>query len=162
MTGSDAKGRGRLHGRGPGFFLALFPLVLAMGGCRQDGTPSRDVVLLETGEVQLPQGSRRHDVRLHGVGAEGEMTPATVEARVGDAVAFNAGDAITHSVVFLADRLDSAQVAFLESDGQLRGPPLLSEDASWIVTFEDAPPGDYPFACALHGGTGTIRLAPAE
>lgn len=160
MRSAGNIGRGRLRRGRPGFvFVALASL--AIPAC-QDGAAPPDVVLLESGEVQLPQGARRHDVRLQGVGAQGEMTPATVEARVGDAVAFNAVDGITHSIVFLAERLDGAQIEFLESTGQMRGPPLLSEGSSWIVTLANAPPGDYPFECALHGGTGTVRVAAAS
>ena len=148
------RGRGSLRAGRPGL---LFCTVLAIA-CSQDGVP-RDVVELDEGEVvQLPEGSQRHDIHLEGVGAQTEISPATVDATPGDAVAFVAADAVTHSIVFLADRLDSAQVAFLESSGQMRGPPLLSEDASWIVSLSDAPAGDYRFACALHGGQGVIRV----
>jgi len=148
------RGRGSLRARRPGL---LFCTVLVLA-CSQDGVP-RDVVQLDEGEVvQLPKGSRRHDVRLEGVGAQSEVTPATIAATPGDAVAFVAADAVTHSIVFLADRLDSAQVAFLENESQMRGPPLLSEGASWIVSLTGAPEGDYPFACALHGGQGVIRV----
>ena len=162
MTSRGAHGRGRLRARRPGLFFGvlLIPLLVA-AGCSQDGSAPRDVVRLETGEVQLPDGAERHDVRLEGVGAQGEITPAIVEARVGDAVAFDAADALTHSVLFLRERLDSAQIAFLESTAQMRGPPLLTEGSSWIVTFAGAPPGDYPFVCALHGGTGSVRLVRA-
>ena len=152
------RGRGSLRAGRPGL---LFCTLLALG-CAQDGVP-RDVVELDEGEVvQLPEGSHRHDVRLDGVGAQTEVNPATVGATPGDAVAFVAADAVTHSIVFLADRLDSAQVAFLESAGQMRGPPLLSEGASWIVSLNGAPQGDYPFACALHGGQGVIRVGARD
>jgi hypothetical protein len=44
----------------------------------------------------------------------------------------------------------------------MRGPPLLTEGGSWIVNLTDAPPGDYAFACALHGGQGVIRVGSAR
>jgi plastocyanin len=154
----DVHGRGGLRARRPGLFLCV---VLAFG-CAQDGPPPRDVVRLDEGEVELAEGSRRHDIMLEGVGAQNEITPATVAAGPGDAVAFTAADGITHSVVFLGERLDSAQVAFLERTGQMRGPPLLTEGGSWIVNLTDAPAGDYPFACALHGGQGVIRVGTAR
>ena len=154
----DVCGRGSLHAGRPGLLLCL-AFALA---CAQDGSPPHDVVQLDDGEVQLPEGSTRHDVRLEGVGAQTEVAPAEVGATPGDAVAFIAADAVTHSVVFLADRLDSAQVAFLESSGQMRGPPMLSEGASWIVSLKDAPLGDYLFACAFHGGQGVVRVGSAR
>jgi plastocyanin len=153
----DVYGRGSLRAGRPGL---LFGLLIALGGlaCARDGDPPRNVVELEEGQVQLPDGSSRHDVLLEGVGAQGEVTPASVQARPGDAIAFSVGDAITHSIAFRADRLDSAQVAFLETSGQMRGPPLLTEGSSWVVTLVGAPAGDYAFACTLHGGTGVIRV----
>ena len=146
--------RGSLRARRPGL---LFCLILALG-CARDGDPPRDVVRLEGGDVQLPEGAERHDVMLEGVGADDEVSPETVQAGPRDAVAFTAADGVTHSIAFLGDHLDSAQIAFLETRGQMRGPPLLAEGASWIVTLDDAPPGDYPFACTLHGGQGVIRV----
>ena len=151
-------GRGSLRAGRPGLLFCL----LLLTACSQDGTPPRDVVRLDEGEVQLPEGARRHDVQLHGVDSREEISPATVAAQQGDAIAFTADDAITHSVVFLADRLDSAQVAFLEQGGQMRGPPLLSEGSSWVVSLSAAPAGDYPFACALHGGQGVIHVGAAR
>ena len=147
-------GRGGLRVRRPGLLFCL----LLFAACSQDGEAPRDVVRLDEGEVQLPEGARRHDVALHGVGAQDEVSPTSVNAQAGDAIAFNAEDAVTHSIVFLADRLDTAQVAFLEHSGQTRGPPLLTEGSSWVVSLDGAPAGDYPFACALHGGQGVIHV----
>ena len=149
-------GRGGLRARRPGL---LFCLLLALSACTQDGgAPSRDVVRLDDGDVALPEGARRHDVQLEGVGADDEVSSGSVSATPGDAVAFIAADGMTHSIVFLSDRLSAEQVAFLEQGGQMRGPPLLAEGSSWIVTLSGAPAGDYPFACALHGGQGVIRV----
>ena len=156
----DAHGRGRLCTRRPGLLLAC---TVAFGALAcSNGEPPRDVVELESGQVQLPSGSRRHDVRFEGVGAQDEASPATVDATPGDAVAFIAADGVTHSISFLGERLDEAQVAFLDSTGQRRGPPLLREGASWIVSLAGAPPGEYPFACALHGGRGVVRVTAAR
>lgn len=157
----DVRDRGSLRAGRPGPFLVSLTLLLPLA-CTNDGEPPRDVVQLESGAVRLPKGSRRHDIVLKGVGAQGEMTPASVDARVGDAIAFNAADGITHSVVFVAERLDETQAAFLDTTGQMRGPPLLSEGSSWIVSLAGAPTGDYAFSCALHGGQGVVHVAPAE
>lgn len=152
-----AQGRGRLFGGRPGLLLAC-ALTLAAAAC-SNGEVARDVVELESGPVQLPDGARRHDVRLEGVAAQEEVKPDTVDAAPGDAIAFIAEDAITHSISFLGDRLVPAQVAFLDSTGQRRGPPLLSDRSTWIVSLAGAPAGEYAFACALHGGTGVVRVS---
>ena len=152
----DVYGRGSLRAGRPGLHFCL--LVVLLAGCSREGEAPRNVVELESGQVELPEGSSRHDVVLEGVGAADEVRPPSVQARTGDAIAFTAVDGITHSVAFAADRLDAAQVAFLESTGQMRSPPLLSEGASWVVTLLDAPPGDYPFSCTLHGGAGVVGV----
>ena len=156
--GRDGQGRGGLRVRRPGLLLGVL-LALA---CSGDETAPRDVVRLDDGEVQLPDGARRHDVRLEGVGAQNEVQPATVSAQPGDAVAFTAADGMTHSVVFHADRMSAEQVSFLEQSGQMRGPPLLSEGSAWVVSLNGAPAGDYPFSCTLHGGQGVIRVGAAR
>lgn len=157
MSG-DGHGRGGLLARRPGLLFGVL-LALACGG---DDSAPRDVVRLDGGDVQLPEGARRHDVRLEGVGAQDEVRPASVVANAGDAVAFTVADGITHSVVFLADRMESAQVSFLEQSGQMRSPPLLEEGHSWIVSLSGAPAGDYHFACTLHGGQGVVRVGGAR
>ena len=150
--------RGGLRAGRPGL---LFGLVLALGCGGQDGAAPRDVVRLDDGDIALPEGARRHDIALEGLGARDEVSPITVAASPGDAIAFIAADGVTHSVTFLADRMDSTQVAFLEQGGQMRGPPLLSEGSAWIVSLNGAPAGDYVFACTMHGGQGVIRVGAA-
>lgn len=124
----------------------------AVGG----GAP---VVELEQGEVRLADGASLHEVELTGVVPESGVTPPVVEARPGDAVVFEAQDALTHSVAFAADSLQPAQLEFLQSTAQLRSPPLLTEGARWIISLEGAPSGAYPFVCALHGGRGRIIVS---
>ena len=157
----DVYGRGSLRAGRPGLRFCLF-LAAACVACSSEGEAPRNVVELESGPMELPAGASRHDILLEGVGAQTEVKPATVQARPGDAVAFTAADAVTHSVAFRSDRLDSAQVAFLETAGQMRSPPLLSEGASWVVTLVDAPAGDYPFTCTLHGGEGIVRVGTSD
>lgn len=151
-------GRGRLAWRRPGrFFVAALTLLLALPACDALGGGNA-VVELEDGEVTLEEGASAHEIRLTGVVAAQEVAPQSVEAAPGDALVFVAADALTHSVAFDAGSLEPAQLEFLRSTDQLRSPPLLVEDARWIVSLSDAPAGTYPFRCALHGGSGQVTV----
>ena len=137
---------------------ALFCAWLSLAGCGDRRTDEPAVLELETDTIRLPPGTRILDVGIE-VRAEGsEFEPAAVSARQGDVVRFTAGDHRGHALVFDPARLDPEAAAFLESSGQLRGPPLLSAGTSWIVSLAGAPPGSYPFRCVTHDASGVLRV----
>lgn len=117
--------------------------------------------MLELGEdtIRLAPGATLHQVMLHADPGGAEMRPETVRARAGDVVRFTAADAQPHAVVFDAGRLAPPLRAFLERTGQLRGPPLISAGAAWVVSLDDAPAGAYPFACLTHGALGLLLVS---
>src|SRR5690606_13207810 len=108
--------------------------------------PERTPVL-ELGAViaQLPPGARIHEVRLGAAAPAPELDPDTVRARPGDVIRFTATATGTHAIAFDAPALAPAAGSFLAGSQQLRGPPLLSAGATWVVSLDDAPPGAYPF-----------------
>ena len=158
---SQIRGRGGLSVGRPGRRVSITLLVALLplfgGACDRMG--GGDVVELERGEVRLPQGASRRSISLGGVVDSTEIEPALTRARPGDALVFQPRDALTHSVAFLAERLQPAQREFLERTAQLRSPPLLSVESRWVVSLDGAPPGRYPFVCVLHGGQGTVEVA---
>lgn len=118
----------------------------------------RTVIELEDGEtVELGDGAVAVDVVLVGAGRAGALLD-TVRIRPGDAVRFVAADPMLHAVAFDVSLLRTEAAAFLERTGQLRGPPLIETGASWIVSFEDAPPGAYPFADLSQGVRGVVLV----
>ena len=78
--------------------------------------------------------------------------------RSGDIVRFEAGDASAHALGFEGTGLSAEARRFLEATGQMRSPPLLAQGNAWVVSFANAPPGEYPYRCATHGAPGRIMV----
>ncbi|MGH7553912.1 MAG: plastocyanin/azurin family copper-binding protein [Longimicrobiales bacterium] len=134
-------------------FCGLFVVT----GCREVAQ-SRPVVLeLESDTITLPAGARVVEIEVARKPA-GEFQPASTSARVGDVVRFVAKDGHSHAIVFDAGVIIPDGAAFLERTGQLRGPPLVHDGATWLVSLDGAPPGEYGFNCLTHAGRGSIRV----
>ena len=149
---------GRLRPGRPFVFLGI---ACALAACDRPGLPERPPVL-ELGNViaELPPGARIHEVRVGGAAPAPEFDPETVRARPGDVVGFTAGATGTHAIAFDAPALAPEAGAFLSDTRQLRGPPLLSAGATWVVSLDGAPPGTYPFHCITHGARGVLLVEP--
>lgn len=113
---------------------------------------------LESATVMLPIGVKLIEIQVSRGSANDEFEPASESGRVGDVIRFTAKDGHSHALLFDAAQIPSAAVAFLERTRQLRSPPLLHKGASWVISFEGAPAGEYHFTCATHGGGGRIRI----
>lgn len=134
--------------------VLLFAFLLA--GCEAMGVGGGETVVLDSTEVSV-EGAV-HDVRFAGAGATDSVAPARVEAEPGDVVRFVAGDRRPHAVTFAADSLEAPLRRFLEETEQLRGPPLVSEGAAWVISLERAPAGRYPFYCRSHDRAHGVLL----
>jgi plastocyanin len=135
--------------------------VLATAGCDRVGLPGADagprVLELEHETIRLEAGQRLVQVQVRR-DAAGDFHPDVVEANVGDFVRFTAADGAGHAIAFIGTGLAPAASEFLERTGQMRSPPLIAADASWVITLADAPPGDYPFHCTTHNAPGRLRV----
>lgn len=138
--------------------LLLGVLLAAAPGC-EAVLPGRGATLeLDGEEIELPAGARVHDVPLDARSADAGAPAPPVAVRRGDVVRFSPVDVQTHALAFDTAPITSQQRDFLVRSGQVASPPLLTPDHAWAVWFEEAPEGDYPFACLLHGRRGLIRL----
>lgn len=160
MSRPDVPAPGSRGSGRPGALLFPILLVALLAACDERvGERGRTVIELEDGEtVELDDGAVAVDVVLLGAGRAG-MLADTVRIRPGDVVRFVAGDPMPHAVVFDASLLPTEAAAFLERSGQLRGPPLVETGASWIVSFDGAPPGAYPFADLSQDVHGVVLVA---
>jgi plastocyanin len=135
--------------------------VLALAACDRAGLPGRDegprVLELEHETIRLDAGQRLVQVQVRRTAA-GDFEPDIVEANVGDYVRFTAGDGAGHAIAFVGTALPPQAREFLDSTGQVRSPPLITADASWVITLEGAPPGDYPFHCTTHNAPGRLQV----
>ncbi len=100
---------------------------------------------------------------LGGRGAREHIVPAQVELEPGDVVEFSTVDHRVHFLRFPEDSVTAQAWAFLVETGQEQSPPLVERGARFVVTFEGAPPGRYPFLSRGGGGvlSGviTVRLS---
>lgn len=129
-------------------------MVLALGfsACQPPEVEPTDPELRE--KLGLPADVAIHRVNVGGRGEEVRFAPGRVQAAPGELVQFLVTDRRLHVIRFVEDALDDEQVAFLRETGQLRSAPLVDPGARFVVTFEDAPPGEYPFESRGHGGRG--------
>lgn len=114
-------------------------------------------------ELGLSPGDRVHTVTL-ATGVSERPDPPSVRVVPGDLVQFVSSDWMVHEVHFEVDSMAAPQRGFLEETGQAASPPLLQRDARFVLTFEGAPPGRYPYR--LEGnrepGQGVIVVVAQE
>jgi plastocyanin len=111
--------------------------------------------------IRLEAGVRLHDVTLRRE-TGGEFHPAALQATQGDVIRFTADDMAGHAIAFVGAELDPAIRQFLEETGQLRGPPLITRGASWVITTQNAPVGNYPFHCSTHAVRGNMTVSARQ
>ncbi len=161
---SPAPGRS-FAGRPGAFLLPLLLLIATTAGCgeRRNATAARHRLPLGADTIDLGADVTVHEVRLGGDVAGPAIHPDSVRARVGDVLRFVAADARGYAVAFGDSTLPPAARQFLERTRQLRGPPLITTGASWVVSLKDAPPGRYPFRSLTRDASGlvVVEAAPA-
>jgi plastocyanin len=139
-------------------------LVLA-AGCDRAALPGMGgdqgprVLELAHDTIRLAAGERLVEVQVRR-DATGDFDPALAEAHPGDYLRFTATDRAGHALSFVGNELPPEVREFLEGTGQMRSPPLITVDASWVITLEGAPPGEYPFHCTTHNTAGRLRVTP--
>jgi plastocyanin len=127
----------------PGLFAVGLVAGLLATGCSD---PDPELVPDDRlrAELGLTGDDRVHTITVEAGTAE-EATPDSLEVLVGDLVQFVSGDWMVHEVRFETDALRAPTRTFLEGSGQLASPPLLQRDARFVLTFDEAPPGRYPY-----------------
>lgn len=134
--------------RSRGVRRALVPavsLLLTLVACGEEaGNPHPpDAVLRDS--LGLSESDRVHRVVLGSRDGADFIDPLEVSLEPGAFVEFFAEDRRVRTVSFLLDGLTADQAEFLRSSGQDRSPPLLELGSRFLVTFDGAPLGRYPF-----------------
>lgn len=162
MTLRSVRAPGSARRAGPGVFLGIC-VALGLASCKPPpGLQPPAELELEDRTILLERGVEVHEIRLRSPSTGDPVQPDSVPAKPGDVVRFVAADARTHAVAFDDAALRPDQREFLESTNQMRSPPLLATGSAWIVSFEDAPAGAYPFRSLTHDASGTIYVAGPE
>jgi plastocyanin len=141
--------------------VGLLLLVVLGSGCkRPDASLQPDALLRDS--LGLAEQDRVHRVRLSSPENRETIEPNSVEVRPGDYVEFMTTDRRVHAISFLLDSLPAGAADFLRGTGQESSPPLLEPDARFLVTFEGAPLGRYPFLVAGNGAEARGAITVAE
>ena len=90
--------------------------------------------------------------------------PELVSVENGAYVEFVSTDWLIHEVIFETDSLSAEQRAFLERTDQVASPPLVERDSRYVLLFDDAPPGRYPYRLEGNGrsGRGIIEVGSSR
>ena len=137
-------------------------LILTCFACEQPARARDDgprTLELTHDTIELPDGVTLVEIAVQRSDS-GEFIPSRAEARQGDVVRFIARDRAAHAIVFDGATLDAAVREYLEGNGQLRSPPLITDGSAWVITLDGAPAGDYPFRCITHNATGMLSVRP--
>ncbi len=141
--------------------LVACALAWGSAGCGPAVPPELqpDAVLRDS--LGLTSDHEVHRVLLTGGPVE-VIEPAALSVRPGVLIAFTTGDWRVHDVRFEVDSLSPEARAFLEGSGQVASPPLVNRDQRFVVTFEGAPPGRYPFLVEGNGAParGVVVVQP--
>lgn len=139
--------------------LALAGAVWASAGC-DDALPPLELRpdSILRASLGLTDRDAVHRVQVRSRGGVEIAEPSRVAVEPGQWVSFQGGDARGHVVRFDTLALAPEARAWLRASDQLESPPLLTPASRWIVSFRDAPPGDYPFVIEGSGETGTGRI----
>jgi plastocyanin len=147
----------------PRVALLLSVLAVVGSGCRRAGNELQpDQVLRDS--LGLGDEDRVHRVRLGSADNREVVQPPQVTVRPGDYVEFITQDRRVHALEFMLEELPPAAAEFLRRTGQQGSPPLVQADARFVVSFDQAPPGTYPYVVIGNGeeGRGTVVVAEQE
>jgi plastocyanin len=128
-------------------------------GCGGAGSDPRDPEVAAF--LGIPSATPIHRFDLVDRQGRVGLFPRTLDVAPGHWVQFVAADTRVYSVHFDRERFeDEAAWAFLQGLHQTASPPLTGAGARFIVSFEEAPPGTYPFRIEGQGVpvAGEIRV----
>jgi plastocyanin len=142
---------------------AVFALVAVVGlwiANRDDSggtpSPSGDTVLVNGSAVST---GRSHDVNMVLEGSNYRFMPAHLTIHSGDTVRFHNVSGGPHNVSFWSDSIpagaaDALKRGMLDQMAPLEGPLLTEPHGVYVVSFANAPAGDYKFYCLPHLALG--------
>ncbi len=123
---------------------ALAALAL-LGSVACDAPPD----LQPDAELQRAYGltprDRVHVVALEHVPPVERVSPVETSLRIGDWVVFQAADGFGRRVLFELDSLSAEALDWVTAHEIEAGPPLLTVGVRWVISFDGAPEGRYPF-----------------
>jgi plastocyanin len=138
----------------------LASALLALHACRQPPEARLQPDPLLQVELGLTATDRVQSVRITGGEVE-RAEPHLIAVEAGAYVQFISTDWLIHEVIFEVDSLSVEQREFLERTHQLASPPLIERDSRYVLAFEGAPPGRYPYRLEGNGRSGGGEIVVA-
>jgi plastocyanin len=136
--------------------VALLLTSLVSASCdraqRADGDQSDDTLIDQL--TSAPRGVQVHLVRLVVRGDTYAFEPSEIGISSGDLVRFVLGSAQPQSVAFGVSDLSAEAEQFVREQDLLHGELLTSPGETYDVSFQNAPPGRYPFHSIVHAERG--------
>lgn len=138
--------------------VLLLALVATVGGCERDAPLELqpDPALREL--LGLDSRDAVHVVQLRGRGNDEVAEPVRTVIAPGDWVDFRGGDARGHVVRFDTLALAPEARTWIREAEQVESPPLVSPASRWVLSFEEAPDGVYPFEVEGSGAPGAGQI----
>lgn len=110
----------------------------------------------------LTEDDRVYRVSIDAVDNQERVQPGETRVLPDSWVQFMTADGRVHTVAFELDSLAPAAAAFLRDRGQERSPPLVERETRFLVNFQDAPAGRYPFVVEGNGAATRGAVVVAE
>jgi len=123
---------------------------LSLVGCAGDSDATLRPDSILRAELGLTNSDRVHRVGISG-GPQETLSAPAVEIAPGAWVEFITLDWWVHEIRFEADSLAPESRAFMERTDQLASQPMVSKDERFLLSFEGAPEGRYPFVVEGNG-----------
>lgn len=133
---------------------ALIAVAVGALACRDEVPEELRPDALLRDSLGLTDDDAVHVVRIDGSGGRDRAVPARLSIRPGERVSFTTTDGRLHHVRFDTAVTAPGPTRWLTSGGRLLSPPLINRDSRWVVAFDDAPPGVYPFRLEGNGAPG--------
>lgn len=143
---------------------SLLALTVALVACERDAPLELQPDQALRDLLGLDSRDWVHPVQLRGRGNDEVAEPARTVVEKGHWVDFRGGDARGHVVRFDTLALSAEARAWMRDTDQVESPPLLTPASRWVVSFEEAPAGIYPFVVEGSGalGAGHIEVSTGE
>ena len=144
-----------MHPRQPrrgSIVILLTVVVLVTAACEEPDPELVPDPLLQS-QLGLTSEDRVHTVRIS-TGIQELADPASLVVLTGDYVQFVSVDRMVHELAFRLDSLAAPARAFMTRTDQAASPPLVALDARFVVSFEGAPAGRYPYELLGNRGPG--------
>lgn len=154
--------RNRRRGAMPRVLVPLGACLLLVVSCQEPNERPPDPLLRDS--LGLGPDDQVWRVELGSRDNREHVEPSVVTVPPGSWVEFVTTDTRLHTILFALDSLPAPSADFLLGTGQTASPPLVEQGARFVMSFEGAPPGRYPFLVEGNGVTaaGAVVVTDEE